>query len=70
MRNFQDTFETRKRSFICAVSICMTVPLRWVSKYKQIKYCQNKKIESTSGKSKAYLGPCQISLMSLFSDNS
>ena len=27
MRNFQDTFETRKRSFICAFSICMTVPL-------------------------------------------
>ena len=28
MRNFQDTFETRKRSFICAFSICMTLPLR------------------------------------------
>ena len=28
MRNFQDTFETRKRSFISAFSICMTVPLR------------------------------------------
>ena len=28
MQNFQDTFETRKRSFICAFSICMTVPLR------------------------------------------
>ena len=27
MRNFQDTFETRKRSFISASSICMTVPL-------------------------------------------
>ena len=27
MRNFQDTFETRKRSFISAFSICMTVPL-------------------------------------------
>ena len=26
MRNFQDTFETRKCSFICAFSICMTVP--------------------------------------------
>ena len=25
--NFQDTFETRKRSFINAFSICMTVPL-------------------------------------------
>ena len=30
MRNFQDTFETRKRSFITAFSICMTVPLRIV----------------------------------------
>ena len=28
MRNFQDTFKTRKRSFISAFSICMTVPLR------------------------------------------
>ena len=28
MPNFQDTFETRKRSFISAFSICMTVPLR------------------------------------------
>ena len=27
MRNFQDAFETRKRSFISAFSICMTVPL-------------------------------------------
>ena len=27
MRNFQDVFETRKRSFITAFSICMTVPL-------------------------------------------
>ena len=30
MRNFQDTFETNKRSFISAFSICMTVPLRLV----------------------------------------
>ena len=27
MRNFQDTFQTGKRSFIKAFSICMTVPL-------------------------------------------
>ena len=27
MQNFQDTFETRKRSCISAFSICMTVPL-------------------------------------------
>ena len=30
MRNFQDTFETRKRSFISTFSICMTVPLKGV----------------------------------------
>ena len=30
MRNFQDTFETRKRSFISAFSICMTVPIKHV----------------------------------------
>ena len=28
MQNFQDSFETHKRSFISAFSICMTVPLR------------------------------------------
>ena len=28
MRNFQDTFETPKQSFIGAFSICVTVPLR------------------------------------------
>ena len=27
MRNFQDTFETRKRSFISVFTICMTVAL-------------------------------------------
>ena len=32
MRNFQDTFETRKRSFINAFSICMTVPSTWLWK--------------------------------------
>ena len=29
MRNFQDTFETRKRSFINPFSFCMTVPLTY-----------------------------------------
>ena len=28
MQNFEDTFETRKRSFISAFLICMTVPLK------------------------------------------
>ena len=28
MRNFQDTFETHKRSFISAFSICMTITLK------------------------------------------
>ena len=28
MENFQDTFETPKRSFISAFSVCMTVPER------------------------------------------
>ena len=30
MRNFQDTFETGKRSFITALSICMTVSVKIV----------------------------------------
>ena len=29
MQNFQDTFETLKRSFISAYSVCMTVPLKY-----------------------------------------
>ena len=28
MRNFQETFEIRKRSFISAFSMCRTVPLK------------------------------------------
>ena len=28
MGNFGDTLATRKQSFICAFSICMTVPLK------------------------------------------
>ena len=28
MRNFQDTFETRKRPIMSGFSICMTAPLR------------------------------------------
>ena len=28
MQNFQDFFETRKRSLISAFSVCMTVPLK------------------------------------------
>ena len=28
MRNFKDTFETRKRLFIIASLICMTVPIK------------------------------------------
>ena len=37
MQNFQDTFKTRKRSFISAFSIFMTVPL----KYKYFVYNEN-----------------------------
>ena len=36
MRNFQDTFEPRKRSFISAFSICMGVPL---IKVNHLIYC-------------------------------
>ena len=32
MRNFQDTFETRKPSFISAFLICMTLPLKTPTK--------------------------------------
>ena len=42
MRKFQDTFETRKRSFINAFSICMTVPLRWSVKLYAIMNIREK----------------------------
>ena len=38
MRNFQDTFETGKRSFINAFSICMTVPLSAILFSLEITY--------------------------------
>ena len=37
-KNFQDTFEARKRSFIRAFSMCMTVPLNEVFKYEIQEY--------------------------------
>ena len=43
MRNFQDTFETRKRSFSNAFSICMTAPLRKVDRTTFFHFCSTKK---------------------------
>ena len=40
MQNFQDTFETRKQSFLSDFSICMTVPL----KYRKLVFLKNKQI--------------------------
>ena len=37
MRNFQDTFETRKRPLISGFSICMTVPLSNITNKKTKK---------------------------------
>ena len=49
MRNFQNTFETRKRSFINVFSICMTVPLSIIRLQKVIVFPRKKKsFESTS----------------------
>ena len=38
MRNFQDTFEIRKLSFIIAFASCMTVPLSFLLPPKQLSY--------------------------------
>ena len=58
MQNFQDTFETRKGSFISAFSICITVPLTnfndttYVHKIKQGKICsQGQQSKISEGKS-------------------
>ena len=41
MRNFQDTFEMRKRSFISAFSICMTVPLiSWHKYFAKVNFLE------------------------------
>ena len=37
MRNFQDTFETHKRSYISVFLICMTVPLKQLKNRDYIK---------------------------------
>ena len=37
MQNFQDTFEKRKRPFISAFSICVTVPLRMKTSEQRFK---------------------------------
>ena len=39
MRNFQTTFETRKRSFISVFSICMTVPLIYFDFFIILENC-------------------------------
>ena len=36
MQSFQNTFKLRKRLFISAFSICMTVPLRKGTKFTEI----------------------------------
>ena len=36
MSNFQETFKIRKRSFTCAFSICMTVPLTFKNLFTNI----------------------------------
>ena len=38
MQNFQNTFETRKRSFFSAFSICMTVLLKFKKDYQAEKF--------------------------------
>ena len=43
MRNFQDILETRKRSFISAFSICVTVPLSLICDLKVICKLYNNK---------------------------
>ena len=50
MGNFKGTFETRKRSFISAFSICMTVPLSVIRNYNNeqtsTQFFFNKKLSS------------------------
>ena len=50
MRNFPDTYETRKRSFTSAFSIRMTVPLRRITEnQKQSLVGVPKTIEAAIG---------------------
>ena len=45
MKNFQDTFERRKSSFISAFSVSMTVPLKWkCNNIPNLNYIQTKAI--------------------------
>ena len=56
MQNFQDTFETRKRLFISAFSICMTVPLKYCNRENIIEKKGNaERIKSNLLKLVAYM---------------
>ena len=58
MRNFQDIFETRKRSVISAFSICMTVTLiSDLSKF-QTKFLKLQKILSKNVYPQKYVDKC------------
>ena len=48
MQNFQDIFETHKRSFISDFSICMTVPLTIFTKDSILDVWQGSEFASDS----------------------
>ena len=58
MQDFQDTFETRKQSFISAFSNCMTAPLSLFDFFIKIVSCGNVSLRLTKevSSSKTYLG--------------
>ena len=59
MRNFQDTFETRKRSFFSAFSICITVTLMGNFIFCEVSY--NHKLSRHND-----LGYFEFEFMSIF----
>ena len=57
MRNFQDTFETRKQSFISVFSICMAAPLM----ITKVNYCSA--LDKTNRSRKVYIVPKKIQVL-------
>ena len=76
MRNFRDTFETRKRSFISASSICMTVPVIVPLSISMINYHGKEVIIALvimilflKFKCRVYFGSCQTPIIEITSSD-
>ena len=64
MRNFQDTFETRKQSFMSTFPICMSVPLRAITKLPRLILVTTQVFQNVNRSKHLQIGNSRISLLS------